>query len=47
MDGNLHFRIDWASVIAGRKFTFFALYLRAIAKYKPLGGGGLIFGGVI
>ena len=26
MDGNLHFRIDWASVIAGRKFTFFALY---------------------
>ena len=26
VDGNLHFRIDWAGVIAGRKFTFFALY---------------------
>ena len=26
MDRNLRFRIDWASITAGRKFTFFALY---------------------
>ena len=25
MEGNLHFKIDWASLIAGRKFTVFAL----------------------
>ena len=51
MEGNLHFKIDWASLILGRKFTIFlcfTLYLRAIFKYKPLegaGGGRLIFGG--
>ena len=42
MEGNLRFKIDWASLIVGRKFTVFALftlYLRAISKYKPLGGG--------
>ena len=27
MEGNLHFKIDWASLIAGRKFTVFALFL--------------------
>ena len=26
MDGNLRFKIDWASLIVGRKFTFFALF---------------------
>ena len=36
MEGNLRFKIDWASPIVGRKFTVLALYLRA--KYKPLGG---------
>ena len=38
MEGNLHFKIDWASLIVGRKFTVFlcfTLYLRAISKYKP------------
>ena len=45
MEGNLSFTIDWASLIVGRKFTIFALYLRAISKYKPL--GRLIFGGAI
>ena len=48
MEGNLHFKIDWANLILGRKFTVFALftlYLRAISKYKPL--GRLIFRGVI
>ena len=40
-EGNLHFKIDGASLILGRKFTVilcFTLYLRAISKYKPLGG---------
>ena len=45
MEGNLRFKIDWANLIAGRKLTFFTLYLRAISKYKP--PGGLIFGGEI
>ena len=43
MEGNLHFKIDWASLILGRKFTIFlcfTLYLRAIFKYKPLEGAG-------
>ena len=26
MDGNLCFKIDWASLIVERKFTFFALF---------------------
>ena len=41
-------KIDWASLILGRKFTIFlcfTLYLRVISKYKP--PGGLKFGGVI
>ena len=41
MEGNLPFRIDWASLVVGRKFTVFALFycvkLRAISKYKPPG----------
>ena len=40
MEGNLRFKIDWASLIAGRKFTVFALFyfvLRAISKDKPQG----------
>ena len=34
-------KIDWASLILGRKFTVFVcftLYLRTISKYKPPGG---------
>ena len=49
-EGNLRFQIDWASLIIGRKFTAFlclTLYLRAISKYKPPGGRGLVFGGAI
>ena len=41
MEENLRFKIDWASLIVGRKFTVFALfclYLREISKYKPPGG---------
>ena len=26
MEGNLRFKIDWASLIAGRKFTVFAFF---------------------
>ena len=26
MEGNLHFRIDWASLIVGRKLTVFDLF---------------------
>ena len=43
MEGNLPFKIDWVFLILGRKFTVFlcfTLYLRAISKYKPPGGGG-------
>ena len=37
MQGNLRFKVDWASLIVGRKFTVllcFTLYLRAISKCK-------------
>ena len=34
----MRFKVDWASLILGRKFTvFLTLYLRAISKYKPPG----------
>ena len=26
MEGNLRFKIDWASLVVGRKFTIFALF---------------------
>ena len=39
MEENLRFKIDRASLIAGRKFTVFVLFyfadLRAISKNKP------------
>ena len=40
MEGNLRFKIDWASLVVGSKFTVFALftlYLRVISKYDPPG----------
>ena len=48
MEGNLRFKIDWASLIVGRKFIVllcFTLHLKAISKYKS--PGGLVFGGAI
>ena len=39
-EGNLRLKIDWASLILGRKFTVFlcfTLYLGAISKFKPPG----------
>ena len=39
MEGNWHFERAWTSLIAGSKFTVFALSLRALfSKYKPPGG---------
>ena len=35
----MHFKIDWASLIVGRKFTDFALFYFVFkGKYKPPGG---------
>ena len=41
MEGNLRFKIDWASLIIGRKLTvklYFSLYLRAIFQVEAPGG---------
>ena len=32
MEGNLRFKIDWASLIVGRKFTVFALFCFVIKE---------------
>ena len=48
MEGNLRFKIDWASLQREGNLPFllcFTLYSRANSKYKP--SGGLIFGGAI
>ena len=51
MEGNLSFKIDWASLTVGSKFAVFALraifQLQAPAVGGRGGGGGLIFGGAI
>ena len=44
-EGNLCFKIDWDSLILGRKVTVFlcfTLYLKAISKYRP--PRGLVLG---
>ena len=49
LEGNLRLKIDWVSLILGRRFTVFlcfTLYSRRISKYK-LEFGGLIFEGLI
>ena len=52
MEGNLRFKIDWASLIVGRKFTVFALFyfvfegnFQVQAPPPPLGVGGLYLEG--
>ena len=48
IEGNLRFKLDWASLKIGSKKTFllcFTLYLRAIFQVQA--PGGLIFGGAI
>ena len=52
MEGNLSFKIDWASLKVGSKFTIFALFYFVFEGNFPStspwgGGGGLIFGGAI
>ena len=48
MEGNLHFKIDWASLIVGRKFTIFALFYFVFeGNFQVQAPGGLIFGGAI
>ena len=48
MEGNLRFKIDWASLIVGRKFTVFALFYFAFdGNFQVQASGGLIFGGAI
>ena len=49
MEGNLHFKIDWASLIVGRKCTVFALFYFVFEGnfqvQAPGGGGGYIWRG--
>ena len=48
MEGNLRFKIDWASLVVGSKFTVllcFTLYLRVIFQVQA--PRGFIFGGAI
>ena len=46
MEGNLRFKIDWASLIVGRKFTVFALFYFVFeSNFQVQVPGGLIFGG--
>ena len=48
-DGNLCFKIDWASLIAGSKLTVFALFYFVFKdnfpSTSPRGGGGLYLKG--
>ena len=47
-EGNLRFKIDWASLIVGRKFTVFALFYFVIeGSFLVQAPGGLIFGEAI
>ena len=49
MEGNLRFKIDWASLTVGSKFTVFALlYFVFEGNFQVKAPwGGFIFGGVI
>ena len=53
MEGNLRFKIDWASLMLGRKSTVFAFFYFVFEGKFPItsprgrGWGGLIFGGAI
>ena len=45
MEANLRFKIDWASLTVGRKFTFFALFYFVFeGNCQVQAPGGLIFG---
>ena len=48
MEGNLRFKIDWASLIVGRKFNVFALFSFVFeGNVLVQAPGGLIFGGAL
>ena len=48
MEGNLRFKIDWACLIVGGKFTVFALFYFVFeGNFQVQAPGGLIFEGVI
>ena len=48
MEVNLGFKIDWASLIVGKRFTVFALFYFVFeGNFQVQAPGGLIFGGVI
>ena len=48
MDGNLRLKIDWVTLIVGRKFTAFALFYFVFeGNFQVQAPGGLIFGGAI
>ena len=48
MEGNLRFKINWASLTVGSKFTFFTLFFFVFEDNFPITSPqGLIFGGVI
>ena len=48
MEGNLCFNIDWTSLIAGRKFTVFALFYFVFGgNFQVQAPRGLIFCGAI
>ena len=48
MEGNLRFKINWASLIVGMKFTIFALFYFVFeGNFNVQAPEGLIFGGTI
>ena len=49
MEGNLRFKVDWTSLIVGRKFTVFALFYFVFEGNVQVQAphGWLIFGGAI
>ena len=47
MEGNLRFKIDWASLIVGSKFTVFAFHFVFEGNFPSTSPWGLIFGGAI
>ena len=48
MEGNLRFKINWASLTVGRKFTIFALFYFVFeGNFHVQAPGGLIYGEAI
>ena len=48
IEGNLRFKINWASLMVGRNFTVFALFYFVFeGNFQVQAPGGLIFGGAI